>query len=283
MLLDVLKDTFWDCLKELPFLFMAFLILEAIEQHMAERMNRILRKAGSLGPLAGAVLGCVPQCGFSVMASEFYAGGVITLGTLMAVFLSTSDEAAVILMSCPGHAGDVLRLIGTKVIIAAAVGYLILAVSKIWKRRHPLPEKEIEALCRASGHREDEAVFPAAVHHTFQVFVFLFAASFCLSFLLEMIGMDRLSGIFFGNTVFQPLLAALIGLIPNCAASVLLTQLYLDGVISFGAAAAGLCSAAGFGLIVLFRINENKKENLLITGLLLAAAVCAGMLLQLIG
>ncbi len=283
MILDVLLDAALDCLKDLPFLFVAFLVLEALEHHTSDWMNRSLKRAGNFGPAVGAVLGCVPQCGFSIMASDFYAGGVITLGTLISVYLSTSDEALVILMSNPQHFGDIGRLIAVKIVIGVTAGYLILFCEKLWKRRHRVQEKEIEDLCRNCGcHDEEGGILKPALHHTGEVLLFLFLFTFALNLLLELIGIENVSRLLLGNTFFQPVLASLIGLIPNCAASVMLTQLYIDGVISFGSAVAGLCSAAGLGLAVLFRINRHRKENLMITGLLLLVAVCAGIVIQLL-
>ncbi len=281
MILDVLLDAALDCLKDLPFLFFAFLILEALEHHTSDWMNRTLSGAGNFGPAVGSLLGCVPQCGFSIMASDFYAGGVISLGTLLAVFLSTSDEALVIMMSNPGHLEDIGRLIGTKIVIALIAGYVVLFAGKAWKRRHPGRDKEIEDLCRNCGcHDEEGGILKPALHHTGEVLLFLFIFTFALNLLLELIGMENVSRLLLADTFIQPVLASLIGLIPNCAASVILTELYLDGVISFGSAVAGLCSAAGLGLAVLFRINRNRKENLLITALLLAIAIAAGLVLQ---
>ena len=281
MVVDVLLDAVLDCLKDLPFLFIAFLILEALEHHTSDWMNRTLVRAGRLGPAVGALLGCVPQCGFSIMASDFYAGGVITLGTLLSVYLSTSDEAVVILMSNPEYIGDVGRLVLTKIIIALIAGYIILAAEKAWKRKHPGREKEIEDLCRNCGcEHEEGGILKPALHHTGEVLLFLFLFTFALNLLLELIGMENVSRILLADTIFQPVLASLIGLIPNCAASVILTQLYIDGVISFGSAVAGLCSAAGLGMVVLFRINRHRKENIMIVLLLLAVSIIAGTVLQ---
>ena len=281
MILDVLLDAAGDCLKDLPFLFIAFLLLEALEHHASGRMNRMLAKAGRFGPLAGALLGCVPQCGFSIMASDFYAGGVITMGTLLSVYLATSDEALVILLSGGTGAGVIGRLLLTKILIGVTAGFLVQAAETLWKRRHPSREKEISDLCRSCGCREEEnGILKPALHHTGEVLLFLFLFTFALNLLMELIGMENLSRILLADSVFQPVLAALIGLIPNCAASVILTQLYVDGVISFGSAVAGLCSAAGLGLIVLFRVNEDKKEDIRITVLLLGIAILSGVLIQ---
>jgi hypothetical protein len=281
--LDALTDTALDCLKMLPFLFLAFLLLEALEHHTSEKMNRALLRAGSLGPLAGGLLGCIPQCGFSIMASDLYAGGVISLGTLLAVFLSTSDEALVIMLSSVGHAGDVLRLIGTKVVIGIAAGYVIYFIEKLISRHHPEKKKAIEDLCRDAHcgcHEEHGGIMKPAIHHTVQVFIFLFVFTYILDVLLAFTGIENLSRLMLADTVWQPVLAALIGLIPNCGASVVLTQLYLDSVISFGSVIAGLCSAAGLGLVMLYRMNRNRKENIAITLLLYGISVLAGILIQ---
>ncbi|MBQ6385341.1 MAG: arsenic efflux protein [Lachnospiraceae bacterium] len=301
MILDILLDAVLDCVKELPFLFCAFLLLEALEHHTSESMNRLLARAGRSGPLLGALLGCVPQCGFSIMASDFYAGGVITAGTLLSVFLSTSDEAVIILLTDPGHAADVGRLIVTKVVIGILAGYAVYFAEAFYRRRHPGRGKRISDLCEDCGcHDEEEKpvrvrgsshehaggsfrhILKPALRHTSQVFFFLFIFTLLLGFLIEVIGLESLSRVFLSNTVFQPVIAALIGLIPNCAASVILTELYLEGVISFGSAVAGLCSAAGLGLLVLFRINRDKRECFRVTGLLLMTAIVSGVILQLL-
>ena len=281
MFWDVLLDAVLDCLKDLPFLFVAFLLLEALEHHVSEKMNKTLASAGGLGPLAGSRLGCVPQCGFSIMAAEFYSGGVITLGTLIAVFMSTSDEAVIILLSNPGRIQDVGLIILTKVILGITAGYLVLAAESAYRRRRHLPRKEISHLCTHCGcHGEGHGILLPAIRHTAEVLLVLFLFTLGLNLLFELIGMENVSRVLLANSVFQPALAALIGLIPNCAASVILTQLYIDGVISFGSAIAGLCSAAGLGLIVLFRMNRSKKESALIALLLYCLATLSGVVLQ---
>ena len=314
---DCLLDAFLDCVKELPFLFTAFYLLEVLEHRAARKMNETLAKAGGFGPLAGALLGCVPQCGFSIMASDFYAGGVISLGTLLAVFLSTSDEALVILLSHPEQFPTVIQLLLTKIVIALIAGYLIYAAELIWLRSKGRKRKRIRDLCETdhcgcehpkvdpemadrkgadteSSHSDDpekrhkrrrsqyswKAMLRPAWHHTREVILFLFLFTLVLNILLEAVGMENVSRVFLANTVFQPALASLIGLIPNCAASVILTELYMEGVISFGSAIAGLCSSAGLGLIVLWRVNRDRRESLRITLLLLALAIVAGIICQ---
>lgn len=282
MIIDVLLDAVMDCLKDLPFLFAAFLFLEALEHHVSKPMNRALAGAGGLGPLAGAVLGCVPQCGFSIMASDFYSGGVISLGTLLAVYLSTSDEAVIILLSNPGRLRDVGMLILAKVVIGILFGYIVFFTEHaIRSRRRGLSRKDIAHLCDHCGcHDHNGGVLRGALQHTGEVLLFLFLFTFVLNLLLELIGLDNLSRLLLANTVFQPVLSALIGLIPNCGASVVLTQLYIDGVISFGSAISGLCAAAGLGLAVLYKVNRNRRENIGITVLLYGIAVISGVVLQ---
>ena len=280
-MIDTILDAVLDCLKDLPFLFVAFLLMEALEHHVSEKMNRVLEKSGNWGPLAGALLGCIPQCGFSIMASDFFAGGVISLGTLLAVFLSTSDEAVIILMSNPQYLGDVGRLLLTKVAIGIIAGYVVLFFENLYYRKHP-HTKKIEQLCEhCHCEEEGEGILKPALHHTAEVFIFLLIFTVLLNILLDVIGMKTISRLLLSNSVFQPVLAALIGLIPNCAASVMLTQLYIDGIISFGSAVAGLCSAAGLGLVVLFRMNDrHKRENMGIIVLLYGIAVLSGIILQ---
>lgn len=277
MIAEVLSHALEDCIKMLPFLFLAFLLLEALEHKTSQGLNRALAKAGKAGPAAGAILGCIPQCGFSIVAANLYSGGVITLGTLLAVLIATSDEAVLILLGNPGQGSEILRLLVTKVIIAMAAGYVTDAVIKGKNR----DKKEIEDLCTDCGCHDHHGILRPALHHTVRIFLFLFLFSVVLEFAIHILGIEQISRILLSDTLFQPLIAALIGLIPNCASSVILTQLYLSGVISFASVIAGLCTGAGLGLAVLFKVNRNRRENLKILGLLYAISAGVGILLQL--
>ena len=196
MILDVFLDALMDCLKDLPFLFAAFLLLEFLEQHVSDKMNRTLADtADGLGPLAGSLLGCVPQCGFSIMAAELYAGRVITLGALMAVFLSTSDEALIILLSNPGHVKEVATLIATKIIIGIIAGYAVLGVETVYRRKKKLPGRDISDLDEIFGGHEEEGILKPALLHTAEVALFLFICTFVLNLLMELIGMQTVSKI----------------------------------------------------------------------------------------
>lgn len=276
MLVDAVMDTTFDCLKMLPFLFVAFILIEALEHYSSDFTAKALAKVGKAGPVVGAVAGCVPQCGFSVMAANLYAGGIISVGTLLSVFIATSDEAILIIMSNPERIREVGVLLAAKVIIAVTAGYII----DIFFRNQIATVKESGNLCKDCGcDEEDAGIWKPAWHHTIRIFIYLFIFTGILNLCIEIFGIEQLSKFLLGNTIFQPVIAAIIGLIPNCAASVILTQLYLNGAISFASVIAGLCTGAGVGLVVLFKMNRNRRENLKIVGVLFLVAVAAGMII----
>ena len=278
-MLDILIDAVVDSLKTLPFLFGAYLLIEFLEHRAGGSMTRLLHRLGPLGPVGGAALGCVPQCGFSVAAANFYAGRLITPGTLIAVFLSTSDEALPVLISSPGAMKSLGLLLGVKLAAGVLVGIAVDVVYGRFLKREP--SEPFHELCQDCGC-EEKGVFRSALGHTVKIFLFLLAVNIALGFATELVGEENISRILLSGSVWQPLLAGLIGFIPNCAASVLLTELYLGGSLSFGAAVAGLCTGAGLGLLVLFRVNKNWRENLSIAGVLYVASVAAGALCQMI-
>lgn len=275
--MDVLMDAAMDSVRMLPFLFAAFCLLEAMEKHAGNFSQRVLTGIRGAGPLLGAMLGCVPQCGFSVLAANLFSGGMISAGTLLAVFLSTSDEAILMIMGQPKSAGVVGKLLLTKVLIAVVAGYLVdLCFPKLFAGK-----KEIHDLCKkdSCGCEHSHGVLLPAWNHTIRLFVYILIFSACLNLILEVAGLGKVESLFWSGSMLQPILTALIGFIPNCAASVLLTELYLQGVISFAAAVAGLCTSAGVGLVVLWRVNQDKKENLKLMGVLYAVAVVSGIVL----
>ena len=277
LVVDVLMDAAMDSVRMLPFLFAAFCLLEAMEKHAGNFSQRVLTGIRGAGPVLGAVLGCVPQCGFSVLAANLFSGGMISAGTLLAVFLSTSDEAILMILGQPESAGVVGRLLLTKVLIAVAAGYLVdLCFPKLFAGK-----KEIHDLCEkdSCGCGHSHGVLLPAWNHTIRLFVYILAFSACLNLILEVAGIGKVESLFWSGSIFQPVLTALIGFIPNCAASVLLTELYMKGVISFAAAVAGLCTSVGVGLVVLWRVNRDQKENLKLMGVLYVVAVVSGIML----
>lgn len=277
LLFHTVEHAFIDCLRMLPFLFAAFLLIEALEHYSGRLITKVMQKIGRAGPIVGAAVGCVPQCGFSVMAANLYAGGVISVGTLLAVFLATSDEAVLIILGNPGRAGEVGMLLGAKVLIAVIGGY----AADLFLKERLSSEKSCGNLCDHCGcHEAHAGILMPAWRHTFRLFAYLFIFTWILNFVIEVFGIEGLSRALLGDSVFQPVIAALIGLIPNCGASVILTQLYLSGAISFASVVAGLCTGAGAGLIVLFKVNRNRIENIKIMIVLYFMAVVAGLLLQ---
>ena len=277
LLFHTVEHAFIDCLRMLPFLFAAFLLIEALEHYSGRLITKVMQKIGRAGPIVGAAVGCVPQCGFSVMAANLYAGGVISVGTLLAVFLATSDEAVLFILGNPGRAGEVGMLLGAKVLIAVIGGY----AADLFLKERLSSEKSCGNLCDHCGcHEAHAGILMPAWRHTFRLFAYLFIFTWILNLVIEVFGIEGLSRALLGDSVFQPVIAALIGLIPNCGASVILTQLYLSGAISFASVVAGLCTGAGAGLIVLFKVNRNRIENIKIMIVLYFMAVVAGLLLQ---
>lgn len=284
LILDALLDALIDGVKMLPFLYLAYLLIEWLERHHGERIENALAGGGQWGFFPGALLGCVPQCGFSAVASNLYASRVITPGTLLAVFIATSDEAIPLLAAEPSQWSSLVLLIVCKVIVAIAGGALL-----DMPLRRVLPHSLYggyagnadEVDCHEE-HEEHSGIFLAALRHTLEIFAFILVFSFLIGLVFESVGEDVLVSALGGMGIFQPMLTALIGLIPNCAASVLLAQLYVQGAIGFGSLFAGLTSGAGVGLAVLWRVNPSWKQNVFITGLLWAVGAAAGMLLQLV-
>lgn len=274
--IEIILHTVLDNIRMLPFLFVAFLLLEAVEHYSTKYVNKVLMNINKTGPLAGALLGCVPQCGFSVMATNLYAGGVVSLGTLLAVYLATSDEAILIILGHPGREREILWLLLVKVVIAVLVGYLV----DLFLAKRISTQKSVGELCTDCGCHGHHGIWRPALKHTIRIFLFVLIFSGVLNLLIEGFGLETISKYLLQGSVLQPFFAALIGFIPNCASSVLLTELYLGGTLSFASVIAGLCTNAGVGLVVLFRVNKNYRENLKIMGVLYGAAVLAGIVLS---
>ena len=348
LLLHFIEHALEDTLVLVPFLFVTYIALEALEHAAGARANAVVRRAGAAGPVAGALLGVVPQCGFSAMAATLYAGRVVTLGTLVAVFLSTSDEMLPMLVAERVDAGLLFRVLGLKVLVALITGVLAdLAIRALRKnaRVHAFLRRTVfsvrrdgmeadvvdqmaeggetaEHICRlceqdhcgcghdhahvhegehghAHGHEDADghvagcdhdhghghshaggrfgivgSILMSAVSHTVQVSLFIFLVTFALVLVLETVGADALAAFLSGNQLLAVFASALVGLVPNCSASVVITQLYLEGVLGFAPLMAGLLTSAGVGYLVLFRTNRHPRENVVIVvGLFLVACV----------
>lgn len=264
----IVEDSLMDSVKLLPFLFLTYLVMEYLE-HRAEAVTRRLT-----GPIVGGLLGIVPQCGFSAAASNLYAGRVITLGTLMAVYLSTSDEMLPILISRQAPLSVIFRLLLSKAAIGMAAG---LFIDFVMRRRGMERQGSIQDVCRQEHCHCERGIFRSALMHTVQIAFFLLLVTFGLNLLLYFVGEDALKGLILDRPILAPMLAGLVGLMPNCAGSVIITQLYLEGAMGIGAALAGLLVGSGVGLLVLFRVNRNRKENIRILLLLYCIGVGAGI------
>ncbi|WP_418792283.1 putative manganese transporter [Phosphitispora sp. TUW77] len=277
----------------IPFLLIIYIGIEFLEMRLGTKINDKIKNAGRAGPAIGTVFGLVPQCGFSVISSILYSRRMITRGTLLAVFLATSDEAIPVILAQPEMIGVLLPLLAVKVCIALIAGYAIdLVLAKSGKA---VAESQACASrsgsggpinCCGSRLTEEKNNFGHwIIHpliHTVKVFSFIFIVTLLLNYIMFQVGEENMGQLFLGDSILQPFIAALIGLIPSCAASVAVTEVFLKGGISFGSAVAGLSSAAGLGILVLFKENRNIKENLLIMCLLFAVSVAIGTILHLI-
>lgn len=361
LLIHVIEHTLEHSISIVPFLFLTYLAMEYIEHKAEDRVQHMIKKAGPFGPVIGAVAGAVPQCGFSTAASNLYAGRVITLGTLMAIYLSTSDEMLPILLSNKVGAVVIFKLLGIKVVIGMLAGLLIDAVmrgrhkKRVCGMEHESGDRKhgyehshgehsrefdheehnhsahehrdhdhdhshdhgnhnhdhdhdhrnhshdhehshehdhsdhhhhnhtpIHELCEQEHCHCERGVFVSAVVHTVKIFLYILVITFVLNAVIELVGEDTLSGLLLNRPVVGPLIAGIVGLIPNCASSVVITQLFLSGTLGLGSMMAGLLVNAGVGVLVLFRVNRRVKENLKIVALLYVIGVVSGIILDLL-
>lgn len=332
------EHAFIDTLKLVPFLFVTYLAMEALEHYASSKSIAAVRRAGTAGPIIGALLGVVPQCGFSAAAATLYSARVITLGTLFAVFLSTSDEMLPIMIAAQAPAGFIAEVLAIKALCGLIAGFAIDAVLRL--RHHAVEAMRIRDLCerdhcgcgdeddalqehgggvagriddrdgghlngkesgaeasRASDGHDDAhshdhshghahgfgAIAKSSLVHTLQVTLFIFLVSLALEIVIDGVGEDALASFISANSNLSVVVSAIVGLIPNCAASVVLTELYLEGALSTGAMLAGLLVSAGVGLLVLFRANRPMHENFLIVAGLVACGVVFGFIVGVFG
>ena len=305
----VLEHSIEDTLYLIPFLFVTYLAMEWLEHKAGDKAEEAVRRAGAAGPVVGALVGIVPQCGFSAAAATLWAGRVITLGTLFAVFLSTSDEMLPIFLAEQVAPMTILKIMGVKLMIGMVMGFVVDAVIRLARRDreklriHELCERD---RCHCNGdcetceqqpelaydfehdeehghHHEGGSILRSALKHTVQVTVFIFIITLVLDGALELVGEDALAAFLGSNPVLSVLGSALVGLIPNCAASVVIAQLYVEGALGAGAMMAGLLVSAGVGLLVLFRTNRGLRQNLIVLAGLWATGVFWGLIISAFG
>ena len=279
---DAILDSLIDTVKLIPFLLITYIIMEFIEHKTSHKTKDAIKKSGHFGPLIGGILGVVPQCGFSAAASSLYSARIITLGTLIAVFLSTSDEMLPILISEAVDVRIILSILGIKLVIAVIVGFIIdLFFRKKFETSEDEPE--IKDLCEHEHCHCEHGIFKSALKHTINITLYSFIISLVLNIIIYFIGENNLAHILNSTPIIGPIIASLVGLIPNCASSVIITQLYLSKVLNFATMIAGLLVNTGVGLLILFRTNKDLKENIKITVLLFAIGVIFGIIFDLIG
>ena len=278
---EVVFHAFLDTLKLVLLLFLTYLLMEFIEHKASDKAKSVMTRAGNFGPAIGGAFGAVPQCGFSAAAANLYTGRVITLGTLVAVFLSTSDEMLPIMIAGNIKISKVLLIILYKIAVGIAAGFAIDATLKLLNVKRE--EINIDEICDNDNCHCERGIFFSALHHTVSVSVFILLVSIGINAVIFFVGYDSLSSGVLSLPVISHLLCAIIGLVPNCASSVALTRLAMSGVVSVGAMMSGLFSGAGVGLLVLFKMNKRVKENVIVIALLVGIGLIFGLLADLIG
>ena len=273
-MLELLIDTTLDSLKLLPFLFGTYLVIELVNKKISDKTINSIKKTNRFGPLIGSFLGIIPGCGLAVAAANFYPKRIITLGSLISIFLVTTDAMIPILIANGASIYIILKIITIQVIIGFIAGTII---------DFTLRKKQIINL---TGYEEKQCnkqtnILKSATIHTLNIFYFIFVISLALNILIASIGLDVLRGLLMQESIFGPFLASIIGLIPNCTSSVLITELYLSNTITFGSTIAGLLSGASVGLLVLFRVNKDLKENLKIVTILVTIGTISGIIIDL--
>ena len=279
VLFEILKETLLDTLKLLPFLFITYLIMEYLEHKTSNKVKKTIQKSGKFGPILGGIVGIFPQCGFSVSATNLYSARVITLGTLISVYLTTSDEMLPILLTESIPITTILTILGLKFIIGIIFGFLIDTVIRIIKKDKTL-EPKIEELCENEHCHCEDGIVISTIKHTINIVIYIFIITLFINGIITFIGEENIANFISENLVLGPIVAGLIGLIPNCASSVILTELFVENVISIPILISGVSVNAGVGLLVLFKTNKNIKENLYIVGILYLTGVLSGIILQ---
>lgn len=274
---EIILDTIFDCLKILPFLFIAFLIIEFFEHKLSHKTEITIKKAGKFGPLIGSILGALPQCGFSVLATNLYITRIISLGTLIAIYLSTSDEMLPILIAEKAPLNNILLLVIIKIIIGLICGFLI---DLIVRKEEP---KEHFEICKHDHCDCEHGIILSSIKHTLKTLIFIFIITFVLNAAFHYIGENNIKHIFDKKNFFTPFIAGLIGLIPNCGSSIILTELYISDILPLSSALAGLLANSGVALLILFKSNPDIKENIKIISILYLISVITGLLLKMFG
>ena len=275
---EVVIDTLMDAVKLLPFLLVAFLIIELIEHNLNNKSKKIISKSGKFGPFIGSLLGLFPQCGFSVMVTNLYVTRVVSMGTLIAVYLSTSDEMLPVLLSGKAEMGLIAKILLVKFLVGMIAGFII----DLFIRKNNKENKYDYHLCEDEHCHCEKGIIRSCIKHTLSTLLFITIAIFLLNSLVFFIGEDSISKIFMKDSLFSPFIASVVGLFPNCAASVIITELYLAGALSIGSLIGGLLTGAGVGILLLFKSNKNLKDNIFILVTIYLVGALTGFGIELI-
>ncbi len=277
-MIDCLMDALIDTLKLLPYLFITFIVLEYIEHKFTKKNKKLLSNNKKYGPVVGSILGGLPQCGFGTIAANLFSARVITMGTLIAVFLSTSDEMLPIMISEHANVLLILKIIGFKVLVGIIIGYIF---DLLYRKK--LEKEEIKEFCEHEHcDCEHDGIFISSLKHTLKIGLFILLANIIINLIIFYIGEENVSHLLLHHNILTYFLSSLVGLIPNCAGSVIITELYLSNMITVGTLISGLLTGSGIGILILFRTNKNLKENLTILGTIYSVGVIVGMLVDLV-
>lgn len=280
---EIILDAFLDTLKVFPFLLVIYILIEFIEHATSFSRNHKLLQ-GKAAPIIGAATGLVPQCGFSVMAAKLYDSGLIRTGTLLAVFLATSDEAFIILLSSGTAAAAIMPLVLIKLAVGAGAGYLVNFLLSGEKLAETQP---VTSVCPCGdGHEGKSSLKIYLIRplvHALKIALYLLIVNLVFGFIIDAVGEEQIASSLIGGTYFQPFITAVIGLIPNCASSVIITDAFIHGGITFGSCVAGLCCNAGLGIVVLCKNTKKIKRNILFIIALYVISVLTGIIVNCVG
>ena len=280
-MIDIIIEALLDALKIVPFLFVTFFILEFLEHKLNKKTEKVLLKYKKFGPVVGGLLGAIPQCGFGAMASSLFSSKIITIGTVVAIFLSTSDEMLPIMLGKEADLGLIFGILGFKVLVGIVVGII---VDLIFRGKGYVKEHiHINDMCEDENcHCEDEGVIKSSLIHTLKITGFILVANLVINLIVFFVGEEQLAKILLNDSLITYFIASLIGLIPNCVSSVVITELYLSNLITLGTMFAGLLTGSGLGILLLFKQNKNLKENISVLSIIYFVGVVVGIIVDLV-
>ena len=276
-MMDFIMDALIDSIKLLPYLFVTFIVLELMEHKMSHKSEEVLKNNKKYGPILGGILGALPQCGFSVVASNLFSGRVITIGTLVAVYLSTSDEMLPVMISNKTDINVLLGIILFKIIIGIIVGIIVDLIIKSNDKEKHIHEMCVEDHCSCDDH----GILLSSIIHTLKIGFFILIANLLINLIIFKVGEDNLSNLMINKNIFTYFIASFVGLIPNCASSVIITELFLSKIITLGTLMSGLLTGSGLGILLLFKTNKKIKENISILSIVYSTGVIIGILVDL--